>query len=70
LFGPQKGEPKADPDIPKREALNGFWKKIRVWFLILSNKITFFTNFFSKKCVGGGFPRGTPLNSPSLWNTY
>jgi hypothetical protein len=24
LFGPQKGEPKADPDIPKREALNGF----------------------------------------------
>ena len=24
LFGPQKGEPKADPDIPKREALNEF----------------------------------------------
>jgi hypothetical protein len=24
LFVPQKGVPKADPDIPKREALNGF----------------------------------------------
>ena len=29
MFGPIKGEPKADPDITKRGARNGFWKKIR-----------------------------------------
>jgi hypothetical protein len=29
MFDPRKDEPNSDPDIPKRRALNGFWKRNR-----------------------------------------
>jgi hypothetical protein len=56
LFGPQKGVPMADPDIPKREALNGFWNKIRGCYLIMSKKNYIFYKKKLEKVWGEGFP--------------